>query len=75
MTAANKVLGCSSTTSDTVIRAELQECTHLKQIRYTGKLKWQYRVNNVPEKRLPAIGDRAVWENITQGRAGIRWET
>ena len=28
----------------------------------------------MPEKRLPAIGDRAVWEKITIGRAGIRWD-
>ena len=27
----------------------------------------------MPETRLPAIVDRAVWEKITQGRAGIRW--
>ena len=28
----------------------------------------------MPEKRLPAIADRAVWEKITKGRAGIRWD-
>ena len=27
----------------------------------------------MPEKRLPAIADRAVWEKITKGRAGNRW--
>ena len=27
----------------------------------------------MPKKRLPAIGDRAVWEKLTRGRAGIRW--
>ena len=27
-----------------------------------------------PEKRLPAIVDRAVWEKITKGRAGIKWD-
>ena len=26
------------------------------------------------EKRLPAIVDRAVWEKITKGQAGIRWD-
>ena len=26
----------------------------------------------MPKKRLPAIGDRAVWEVVTTGRAGIR---
>ena len=29
----------------------------------------------MPEKRLPAIADRAVWEKITKGRAGIRWDS
>ena len=28
----------------------------------------------MPEKRLPAIGDDAVWEKITRVRAGIRWD-
>ena len=28
----------------------------------------------MPGKRLPAIVDRAVWEKITKGRGGIRWE-
>ena len=28
----------------------------------------------MPEKRLPGIADRAVWEKITNGRAGIRWD-
>ena len=45
----------------------------LETIRDVIKLKWQYKVNNMPEKRLPAIVDRAVWEKITKGRAGIRW--
>ena len=27
----------------------------------------------MPEKRLPAIVDRAIWEKITKRRAGIRW--
>ena len=28
----------------------------------------------MPENRLPAIADRAVWEKTTKGRAGIRWD-
>ena len=28
----------------------------------------------MPEKRLPAIADRAVWEKITTEGAGIRWD-
>ena len=26
------------------------------------KLKWQYKVRNMPKKRLPAIAGMAVWE-------------
>ena len=37
-------------------------------------MTWQYKVKMTPEKRLPAIADRAVWEKITKGRAGIRWD-
>ena len=29
----------------------------------------------MPKKRLPAIADRAVWEKVTKGRAGIRWDS
>ena len=43
----------------------------MKQIRDVRKLKWQYKVKKMPEKRLPAITDRAVWEEVTKGRAGI----
>ena len=28
----------------------------------------------MPEKRLPAIADRAVWEKTTKRRAEIRWD-
>ena len=69
MTTAKKILGCSSTTSNTVLRAELGMYP-LETIRDVRKLKWQYKVNNMPEKRLPAIVDNSVWE----GRAGIRWD-
>ena len=70
MTAAKKILGCSSTTSNALLRAELGMYPH-KINGDVRKLKWQYKVNNMPEKRLPAIGDRAEWEKITIGRAGI----
>ena len=30
---------------------------------------------NMSKKRLPAIADRAVWEKVTKGRAGIRWDS
>ena len=52
MTAAKKILGCSSTTSNTVLRAEVEMYPPLN--RDVSKLKWQYKVNNMPEKRLPA---------------------
>ena len=39
------------------------------------KLKGQYKVNNMPKKRLPSIVDRAVWEKITEGRARVSWDS
>ena len=44
----------------------------LKTNRDVRKLKWQCKVKRMPEKRLPAIVDKAVWEKITKRRAGIR---
>ena len=44
----------------------------LETNRDVRNLKWQYKVRNVPEKRLPAMVDRAVWEKITNGRAETR---
>ena len=72
MTAAKKVPGCSSTSSNTVLRAELGMYP-LETNRDVRNLKWQYQVRNMPKKRLPAIADRDVWEKVTKGRAGIRW--
>ena len=37
-------------------------------------LRIKYLVKNMPEKALLAIDDNAVWEKITNGRAGIRWD-
>ena len=45
----------------------------LKTNRDAKKLKWQYKVKNMPEKRLPAIVDRAAWQKTTKGRTGKRW--
>ena len=73
MTAAKEILGCSSTTSNTVLRAELGMYP-LQTNRDVRKLKWQYKIDNISEMRLPAIADRAVWENMAKGRAGIRWD-
>ena len=46
----------------------------LETNRDVRKLKWQCKVKNMPKKRLPAIADRAVWEKVTKGRAGMRWD-
>ena len=43
MTAAKKILGCSSMTSNTVLRAELGMCP-LETNRYVRKLKCQHEV-------------------------------
>ena len=47
----------------------------LETNRDVRKLKWQYKVRNVLKKWLPAIADRAVWNKVTKGRAGIRWDS
>ena len=31
-------------------------------------------MRNIPKKRLPAIADRAVWQKVTAGPAGIKWD-
>ena len=62
MTAAKNIIGCSSTTSDTVLRAELLIGMYpIQTNRDVRKFKWQYQVKNMPEKRLPAIVDRTVY--------------
>ena len=38
-------------------------------------LKWQYKVRNMPKKRLLAIVDIAVWEKERKGLAGIWWDS
>ena len=45
----------------------------LETNRDVKKLKWQYKAKNRPEKRLPAVAGRAVWEKIAKGRTGVRW--
>ena len=60
--------------SNTVLRAELGMCP-LETNRDVRKLKWQYKVRNMPKKRLPAIDGRAVWEKLTKELAGIRWDS
>ena len=71
--AAKKIPGCSSTTSYKVLSAKLGMYP-IKTKRDVRKLKWQCKVKNASEKRLPAIVGRDVWKKITNGRAGIRWD-
>ena len=47
----------------------------LEASRDVRTLKGQPKVRNMPKKRLPAIADRAVLEEVTKVRAGIRWDT
>ena len=73
MTAARKIQRCSCTTSNTVVlRAELGMYP-LQTNSDMRELKRQYKVRNMPKKRLSATVDRAVWKKVTKGRAGIRW--
>ena len=59
-TAAKKILGCPSTTTNPVFGVELGMYPLNKTNRNVRKLKWQYKARNMPEKRLPAIADRVV---------------
>ena len=52
MTAAKQILGCSSTSSNAVLGAELGMYP-LETNRDVRKLKWQYEEKLTPEKRLP----------------------
>ena len=71
----NTLIGCLSTSSNTVLRAEMGMYP-LKTTRdVRQQLEWQYKVRNMPKKRLPPIADRAAWEKVTKGRAGIRWNS
>ena len=39
------------------------------------KVEMAIQERNNPKKRLPAKADTAVWEKVTKGRAGIRWDS
>ena len=72
MATAKKILGCSKTTSDTALRAELGMYA-LKTIRDMRKLIWQFSMKNMQNKKLPATADRAVWKKVTKGQP-VRWD-
>ncbi|CAB1117900.1 unnamed protein product [Ectocarpus sp. CCAP 1310/34] len=73
MAAAKKILGCSSTTSNTVLRAELGMYS-LKTKIDMQKLNWQYKVSRLSDDRLPAMVDKVAWGKATPGKKGIRWD-
>ena len=64
----------SSSGITAILRAELEKHP-LEASRDVRTLKGQPKVRNMPKKRLPAIADRAVLEEVTKVRAGIRWDT
>ena len=52
MAAANNILGCSSTTTNTVLRAAEPGTYPLNTNRDVRTLKWQYELNNMPKKEV-----------------------
>ena len=72
MSAAKRILGCSKTTSNTALRAELGMYA-LKTNRDMRKLRWKNSVKNMQSKRLPAVVDRAVWKKVTK-RQLVQWD-
>ncbi|CAM9593541.1 unnamed protein product, partial [Sphacelaria rigidula] len=73
MAAAREILGCSKTTSNTVLRAELGVYS-LETNGDMRKLRCQYSVKNMQRKRFPAKVDKAVWKKSIKGKAGKRWD-
>ena len=62
MTAARTILGCSSATSNTLLRAELETCppkTNRDARKVEMAIPW-YGVRNMPKKKVPAIVDGAI---------------
>ena len=38
------------------------------------KVQCQYKARDMPKMRLSAIANGAVWEKVSKGRAGTRWD-
>ena len=74
LTAAKKVLGCSSTASTAVLGLKLG-LGPLRTKRDVRKLRGQYKLRRMPKKRLPTIANSAEWEKVMKGRAGIWWDS
>ena len=55
------------------MRAELG-MNPLKTNRDMSNLRWQYSVEKMQRKRLPAIVDRTAWKKATKEQAGNRWD-
>ena len=73
--ACKYILGCSLTTCDEPVRADLGLQT-LKSRRDFRKLKWYYRVSNLPELRLPGKLLSSKWERAKcRGRPRKCWLT
>ena len=51
MKAAKRILGCSSTTNNTALKAELGMYPH-KRNKDVSKLKWPYKKKNMLEKEV-----------------------
>ena len=76
-TAANRIPRCQSTTTNTVLKAELGTYPLKTKQRHEKVGKWQYKVTCQKRGCQPhLVGGRAVWEKVAKGRAGIRirWE-
>ena len=41
----------------------------------TRKMEWRREARIMPKERLGAMADRAVWQKVTKGGAGIRWDS
>ena len=46
----------------------------LESNRRREEVEMTIQSNEHANKRLPAVANRAVWENLTKGRGGIRWD-
>ena len=70
--AAKAILGCRMRTSTAAVRAELG-IHSLKTGRDLRKLKWQYRMQQMGDKRLPKIAREAKWGSRKKGRKPVEW--
>lgn len=62
--AVKVILGCSQRTSNAAVRTELG-ILFLKTKRDVRKLKWQYRLHKMKEKRLPKSQEQHTGNHLT----------